>query len=76
PVAISCLLTDYDNDYDRDKDWIQSLSAPISPVNLPFSIFPHFPKIRIVEQGSHPDLLRQNGYYRKLYDLLSHNPVR
>ncbi|MCP5488584.1 MAG: ABC transporter ATP-binding protein [Verrucomicrobia bacterium] len=31
---------------------------------------------RIVEQGSHPDLLSQNGYYRKLYDLLSHSPVR
>lgn len=27
---------------------------------------------RIIEEGSHADLIRQGGYYRRLYDLLSH----
>jgi ATP-binding cassette subfamily B multidrug efflux pump len=26
----------------------------------------------IVEQGSHPELIQANGYYRRLYDLLAH----
>lgn len=30
---------------------------------------------QIVEQGSHEDLLRLNGYYRRLYELLSHDPA-
>ncbi len=28
-----------------------------------------------IEQGSHVELLKQGGYYRRLYDLLSHTPV-
>jgi ATP-binding cassette subfamily B multidrug efflux pump len=28
----------------------------------------------IVEQGSHENLIRQDGYYKKLYELLAHSP--
>jgi ATP-binding cassette, subfamily B, multidrug efflux pump len=31
---------------------------------------------RIEEEGSHADLLRQDGYYKRLYDLLSHATPR
>lgn len=31
---------------------------------------------RIVEQGSHAGLLQAGGYYRRLYELLSHAPVQ
>lgn len=31
---------------------------------------------QVVEQGSHRDLLEHNGYYKRLYELLSHTPVR
>ncbi|MFH0907430.1 MAG: ABC transporter ATP-binding protein [bacterium] len=30
---------------------------------------------RIVEQGSHANLIRGNGYYKRLYDLLAHTPA-
>jgi ATP-binding cassette subfamily B protein len=29
----------------------------------------------IVEQGAHRELIRQGGYYRRLYDLLAHTPA-
>jgi ATP-binding cassette subfamily B protein len=29
---------------------------------------------QIIEQGSHENLIRQDGYYKKLYELLSHTP--
>jgi len=32
-------------------------------------------KGRIIEQGSHDDLLEQNGYYTKLYSYQNHTPV-
>lgn len=28
-----------------------------------------FDKGKIVEQGTHEELLKQNGYYKKLYDM-------
>ena len=31
---------------------------------------------QIEEQGSHAELIRLGGYYKRLYDLLSHKPVR
>jgi len=31
---------------------------------------------RIVEQGNHAQLLQTGGYYRRLYELLSHAPVK
>jgi ATP-binding cassette subfamily B protein len=32
-------------------------------------------KGRLIEEGSHEELLQQDGYYRTLYELLSHAPV-
>lgn len=32
-------------------------------------------KGRIVEQGSHDELIEQNGYYTKLYSYQNHEPV-
>jgi ATP-binding cassette subfamily B protein len=31
---------------------------------------------QLIEQGSHRDLLARNGYYKRLYELLSHAPAR
>jgi ATP-binding cassette subfamily B multidrug efflux pump len=31
---------------------------------------------QVVEQGSHRELLDHNGYYKRLYELLSHAPVK
>lgn len=31
---------------------------------------------QVVEQGSHAELLAHNGYYKRLYELLSHAPVK
>jgi ATP-binding cassette subfamily B protein len=31
---------------------------------------------QVVEQGSHRALLDQNGYYKRLYELLSHAPIK
>ena len=31
---------------------------------------------QVVEQGSHRELLNQDGYYKRLYELLSHAPVK
>ena len=31
---------------------------------------------QVVEQGSHRTLLDQDGYYKRLYELLSHAPVK
>jgi len=30
---------------------------------------------RLIEEGSHEELIRQEGYYRTLYELLTHHPV-